>query len=193
MKETMGRRFMRARLPVVLVFLALASCDDGLGPLSWVDTPTTSVIYSLSRPELVGQPSAYDFVQLRRIVVESPGATGGWDIVLAEQNGTFVFLPSGEFPGIESRAAITKTDARILASVREAPGDTASYTRGPLPVVEDAVYVIRTRTASCITFGTGTFYAKFQVLSLDTQAGTAELAVVRNPYCSDRKLVPPKN
>jgi hypothetical protein len=183
---------MRAAHVVCAAALVTAACGDGLGPLTWDATPVTGVIYSLARPELVGQPSAYDFVDLRRVVVESPGATGGWDIALSEQNGQMVFLTAGAFPGIDDDILIAESTERVLTAVAEAPADTADYTRGPVPVVEDRIYIIRTRVAACITFGSGPFYGKFQVLSIDTAKGSIELAAVRNRYCNDRDLIPPE-
>ncbi len=176
---------------LALVCVVAVACDDGLGPGTWDATPDTTVIYSLSRPELVGEPAAYDFVQLRRVVVEAPGATGAWDIALAEQGGSFVFVPSGNFPGIESRAAIAETSNATLESLREAPGDTAAYSRGPVVARVGAVYAVRSRRSTCFTFGTGTFYGKFQVISIDEPTGSVRLAAVRNFYCNNRALVPP--
>jgi hypothetical protein len=176
---------------VCALAVVTAACGDGLGPLTWDATPVTGVLFSLARPELVGQPSAYDFVQLRRVVVESPGATGGWDIALSEQNGQFVFLTAGAFPGIDDDILITESTERTLAAVVEAPADTADYSRGPVAVVEDRIYIVRTRIASCITFGSGPYYGKFQVLSVDEARGSIELAAVRNRYCNDRDLIPP--
>jgi hypothetical protein len=185
---------MRAVRVVGAVALALsAACDDGFGPRTWDATPVTSVIYSLSRPDLIGQPSAYDFVNLRRIVVESPGATGGWDVALAEQNGQLVFLTAGMFPGIDADVMIAETSHRTLAAALVAPSDTAEYSRGPVMVRDDAVYIVRTRTEGCVTFGAGPFYGKFQVLSVDAALGAIEIAVVRNPYCTDRDLIPPES
>ena len=80
------------RLPIVSMLLLVAAvgtaaCDGGLGPIVWDATPDTTVIYSLSRPDLLGEPSAYDFAYLRRVTIESPVETGQWDMVLAEENG----------------------------------------------------------------------------------------------------------
>lgn len=172
---------------------AVAACGDGLGPPNWNATPVTSVIYSLSRPELIGQPSAYDFVSLRRVIVEAAGATGGWDMALSEANGEMVFLPAGLFPGIGDEVLIAETSHRTLAAAREAPADTSEYSRGPVPVREDAVYIVRSRVATCTTFGSGPYYGKFQVLSIDVAGGSIELAVVRNSFCNNRDLIPPEN
>lgn len=185
---------MRAVRVIGALALALsAACDDGFGPATWDPTPVTSVIYSLSRPDLIGQPSAYDFVNLRRIVVESPGATGDWDIALTEQGGQLVFITAGTIPGIDADVRIAETSHRTLSAALEAPSDTAEYTRGPVVVRDDAVYIIRTRTAGCISFGAGPYYGKFQVLSVDAGVGAIEIAAVRNPYCSNRDLIPPGN
>jgi len=177
----------------VLALVATAACNDSLGPPTWDPTPATTVIYSLSRPDLVGKPSAYDFVGLRRLVIEAPGSTGGWDIALAEQSGNFVFLPVGMFPGIDDDVLVAETTARIMANVKKAPSDTTEYSRGPIPVRRGEVYIVRTRQESCVTFGRGPFYAKFQVLSVDPSLGSVELAAIRNPYCTDRALTPPIN
>lgn len=169
-----------------------AACDDGIGPAVWDPTPDTTLIYSLSRPDLIGQPSAYDFVRLRRLAIEAPGETGSWDIVLAEQNGAFVVIPSSWFPGLSSRSGVGRSTDTDLESVTRAPGDSAFYRREPVPLAQGAVYVVRTRTDQCYPFGVGATYAKFQVVSMDAAAGAVRLAAVRNPYCNNRDLIPEK-
>jgi hypothetical protein len=180
----------KAWLMPLAALLSFAACDDGFGPQTWDATPDTTVLYSLSRPELIGRPSAYDFTTLVRLSVESTGATGNWDAVLAEEGNTFVFVPSGNFPGIVSRAGIGTTTHTTLESLTRAPGDTAAYSRSPVPLREGAVYVVRSRIAACLGFGSGTYYAKFQVISIDAAAGTVRFAAVRNPYCNNRDLIP---
>jgi hypothetical protein len=178
------------RLLVPALLLATA-CGDGLGPQTWDATPDTTVLYSITRPELIGQPSAYDFVSLVRITLEAATATGNWDAAVAEQNGEFVFVPAGNFPGITSRAAISTTTSATLEALTRAPGDTSAYSRLPVVLRPGTVYAVRSRLASCLSIGTaGTFYAKFQVISIDAAAGAVRLAAVRNPYCNNRSLIP---
>jgi hypothetical protein len=178
------------RWALLLAALPLAACGDDFGPQTWDATPDTTLLYSLSRPEYIGRPSAYDFTTLTRVSVEATGSTGNWDAALAEQNNGFVLVPSGNFPGIISRAAIGETTYTTLDQLTRAPGDTADYSRAPVPLREGAVYVVRSRIAPCIGFGSGTYYGKFQVVSMDAATGTIRLAAVRNPYCNNRALVP---
>jgi len=172
---------------------SLAACGDNFGPQFWDPTPDSTVIYSLSRPEYLGMPSAYDIVSLRRVVIEVAGETGNWDFALGEDAGSFKLYPSGTFPGITSRAAIATTTAATLEELTRAPGDTAAYSREPVAINVGTVYAVRSRTASCSGFGSGTHYGKFQVLSIDAAAGMVQLAAVRNPYCNNRDLIPPEN
>jgi hypothetical protein len=182
------QRFLRSL--AALSALAVVACDDGIGPRVWDPTPDTTLLYSATRPELIGQPAAFDFVGVRRLNIESSGATGTWDAALAEQNGEFVLVPAGNFPGVDSRAAISERPETTLEALTRAPGDTAAYSRLPVRLRTGAVYAVRTRTASCVGFGVGTYYAKFQVVAMDAMAGTVRLAVVTNPYCNDRSLIP---
>lgn len=181
---------MARKVCILAVLLAGAACDDGFGPRTWDPTPDTTVLYSVSRPELIGRPSAFDFVQMRRLPVEQLGVTGDWDVVLAEQNGAFVFVPSGNFPGIISRAGVGETNSPSLDALTRAPGDTASYSRQPVTLRTGVIYVVRSRTAGCLGFGTGVYYGKFEIVSIDAAAGTVRMAATRNPYCNDRALVP---
>ncbi|MCI0435066.1 MAG: hypothetical protein L0271_15710 [Gemmatimonadetes bacterium] len=187
----MTARSFATHFVIGLAFVS-TGCDDGLGLGTWVALPDTSVIYSLSRPELLRQPAAYDFVQLRRITVENPGATGTWDAALAEEGGVFVLVPASNFPLLTgSTAAIGLTTHTTLETLTEAPGDTAAYSRQPVELREGAVYVVRTRRDVCIGFGTGVRYAKFKVIAIDAAMGAVTIAAIRNPFCNDRKLIPP--
>jgi hypothetical protein len=180
---------------IVLIPLLAASavaCDEDFGPTFWDATPDTVFIYSASRPQLLGLPSAYDFVNLARINIESASATGAWDVVLAEQNGQFVLVPASAFPGIVSRAGIARVTGTDLAAILEAPRDTADFDATPVTIDEGAIYVVRTRRAFCNEFGTdGVRYAKIQAVDVDATAGTFRFVVVRNPFCNDRALIPP--
>lgn len=169
-----------------------AACGDGFGPRLWDATPDTVLIYSLSRPELLGLPSAYDAIQLRRVLVENPVATGTWDIALGEQNGQFVMLPAAVLTGVTSRAGIATIGGGALEAVREAPADTTRFSTVPVPIQPGTIYVLRTRREQCPGFGNGVRYAKLHALSIDETAGAFRFAIVRNPYCNDRALIPPE-
>jgi hypothetical protein len=81
-------------------------------------------------------------------------------------------------------------EGRDFLELREAPRDTALYTAGPVPLRTGVVYVVRSRRAQC-GFSTGQRYAKMMAAEVDVERGTAQLAIVRNPFCDDRALVPP--
>jgi hypothetical protein len=180
------------RTTLLLLVAFTAACDDDLGPLNWNATPDTTLIYSASRPVLQGLPSAFDFINLVRVNIEHASATGAWDVALGEQNGAFVLVPASAIGGITSRAAVARVTGTDLAAVLEAPRDTADFDSTPIVIEEGAIYVVRTRRAFCTEFGTeGVRYAKLQAIDVDPGAGTFRFAVVRNPFCNDRALVPP--
>lgn len=185
-----SRKPARTKWTLLLAVLPAAACGDDFGPQTWDATPDTTLLYSISRPEHIGRPSAYDFTTLSRLSLEATGSTGNWDAALAEENAGFVLVPAGNFPGITSRAAIGETNFTDLEQLTRAPGDTADYSRLPVALRAGAVYVVRSRIAPCIGFGSGTYYGKFKVVSMDAVAGTVRLAVVRNPYCNNRALIP---
>lgn len=180
-------------LALMAAVLSPAACDDDFGLGRWSAVPDTSVIYSASRPEFIRMPSAYDIVAPARVAIEGGGATGNWDFALLERAGEFVLAPERVLTGSDSRAGIARTNATTLESVREAPGDTASYSREPVAIQQGAIYIVRSRRASCFTFGAGVYYAKLHALEVDAAAGTFRFAVVRNPNCNDRALVPPED
>jgi hypothetical protein len=177
---------------IPLLALLVLACDDPWGPQYWSPTPYPVDLHSASRPDYVGLVSAVDLVSepVRGIAIEAPGATGNWDFVLAEQAGALVLMPAVAFTGIQSRARIGVIEGRDFLEIDEAPRDTTAYTAGPVPLREGVVYVIRSRIASC-GFTNGHRYAKMVASNIDRARGTATLAIVRNPYCDDRALVPP--
>lgn len=182
---------LRIRLLIPLLALAGAACDDPFGPRAWLALPDSAVLYSASRPELLGLPAAYDFVSQREVVIENPTATDAWDFVVTESDGAFRFMPAGELPGVTSRAAIAPVQAATLEEVERAPGGD-EFVQESVPLTPGEIYVVRSRTASCGGLGSGVFYAKFQVVAVDAAEGTVRIAAIRNPYCNDRDLVPPE-
>lgn len=184
----------RLRLCVSGFALLLVACDDGIGPLVWSATPDTFTIFSVSRPELLGRPAALDLAGtvVRTVVVESAAEAGTWDIALAENAAGFVMLPASVIPQLDTRVGIATMAETTLDAVAEAPGDTARYERQAVAIQPGRVYVIRTRRDLCGGFGgTGVRYAKLKAISLDETTGSFRFEVVRNPFCNDRRLIPP--
>ncbi|HEX6559521.1 MAG TPA: hypothetical protein VF021_08660 [Longimicrobiales bacterium] len=183
---------MRIRFAVVLtVAVALAACNDGLGPQPWDATPDTVSLYTASRPDLLGLPSGYDFVNLTPVRVEANSAAGNWDVVLTGQ-GPMQMVPAGAFQGQTSRAGIATITNQGFDALAKAPTDTAAFSAQPVTLAEGGVYVVRSRRAPC-SFSTAVHYAKVLVLRVDAASGLVRMAVVRNPYCNDRSFVPPTN
>lgn len=183
----MKRRFS---LLYLLMVLPLAACDDGFGPQKWSATPDTVVLYSLSRPEHFNQASAYDFGGSgipRR--VESIYTPGQWDLVLLEQDGGFAFAPASAFEGQSSRAGIATVTGTTLEALDRAPRD-AQFVTTPVALNTGPVYVVRSRLIQN-QFSSCTFYAKFEVLQLNQTEGWVRFRYVLNPYCNDRRLIPP--
>lgn len=151
------------------------------------------MLYSASRTDLLGFPSAYDFVNRVVIKVENPGATGTWDVVLAGgAAGPLQLVPAGAFEGQTSRAGIALINGQTFEALTTAPSDTAAFSSQPVTIQTGGVYVVRTRRYAC-SFSTAVNYAKVKAVAVDPAAGTARFAVVRNPYCNDRSFVPPTN
>lgn len=180
-------------LAVLAAPLVLGGCDSGFGPGNWSDVPDTLTVFSLTRPELAGQPSAVDLIAVSQrrsavVTVESPGSSGTWDLAVAEESGSFVFLPAGLFPGITDRNAGLVPVSGTLEALEEAPEDSTFVTDRSVPAVTGQVYALRSRAArSCV------YYGKMDVLEADAASGRVQIRVVVNPFCSIRDLIPPED
>lgn len=178
-------------LPIAVV-LTVTACDDPFGPQLWNADPVSVTLYSASRPEYVGMVSALDLAAepVAAVSIEAPGASGNWDMILIDMDGGLAFAPAGALEGFTSRARIAVIENQSFIEVTEAPRDTAAYTINPVPLRTDVVYVVRSRSSNC-GFSAGVRYAKIQPVEVDVVSGIFRFAVVRNPYCEDRSLVPP--
>jgi hypothetical protein len=182
-----------ARLFVICAAaLPLVACDEELGPDGWTDAPDTTVIYSLSRVELIGQPSAYDFINHVVLRVESPSATNNWDVAVRDEGGQLALVPAGGFQGQVSRAGLARITNQTFEQLAEAPGDTAAFSSAPAIVQPGQVYAVRTRRTAC-AFSTSVRYGKIRIISVDQAAGTLTFESVVNPFCNDRSLIAPEN
>lgn len=183
--------FKLARL--FLISAALAStlgCGDDLGLDDWNAIPDTVTIFSLSRPDLINLPSAYDFVNHSALRVESPIAAGRWDLAVRHEGNALALVTAGGFPGQNSRAAIAPITGTTFEELAEAPEDTTRYTVGPVVVQPGQVFAVRTRRAEC-SFSLSVRFAKMRVLDVDPVAGSVRFVAITNPFCNDRELIPP--
>lgn len=175
----------------ILALTSLA-CGDDPFRFDWEVAPDTVLLYSLARPEL-NLPSAFNLNQRRRVLIESPGATGAWDFAVDTQDGQIVLLTPGAM-GLDSRARITSVTGTPFLDVRKAPADTAGYVGDrPVPVELGPVYIVQT-DESVGSFGTRcVYYGKLEALDIDPAQGTLVFVFDSNPLCNDRSLVPPGN
>jgi hypothetical protein len=188
-----GRSVQKLTWFVLPLALAVAACDDPFGPQFWNPTPHTVTLYSASRAEYTGLVSAFDLGSdpVLPISIEAPGATGNWDFVLIDLQDGLALLPAGALEGLSARSRIGVIEGTDFLAVTEAPRDTAAYSAGAVPLRTGVVYVMRSRRSSC-GFSSGFRYAKMQPLEIDVARGIVNLAIVRNPFCDDRALVPPE-
>lgn len=178
-----------ARLALLSVPLLTAACDDDITQ-EWVAQPDTIELFSVSRTELLGENSAYDFIDGVPLPIEAPGVSGRWDMAVVDLNDGLALIPASAFSGLDSRAGIANLGNRVLEEVREAPADTAAFKRTAVPAQLSTVYVVRSRRESC-GFTSGVRYAKLEIISIDKAAGSLKFRTIVNPYCNDRKLIPP--
>lgn len=178
------------KLAILVLAVPLAACEDDLFDLSWTVSPDTAAIYTLARPEL-GPPAGFDFLAREPVRIEAPGATGRWDVALDGQGSGLVLLPPGAL-GVRSAARLLLLADTSFDAVTEAPRDTTLYVRDrALPVKARAVYVVRTHEGGRFT-GACAQYGKFTPVEIDTVVGALRFLYDVNPFCRDRRLVPPK-
>ena len=170
--------------------LGLSGCGENIFEQKWtLARADTVLIYSLARPEL-NLPSGFDFVSRLPVEIQSPGATGSWDVLLDTQDDQLVFLLPGALD-ITSKTLILPMPGMSFDDVLRAPKDTTLYMRDlPVPVQTGTVYVLRTHEGrsrfglSCV------FYGKLQPLVVEPTNGVLQFVYDVNTLCDDRALVP---
>lgn len=180
-------------LATLLLLPGLSACGDSLFNVNWEASPDTIQLYSLARPEL-NLLSAFDFIHRVPVRIESPNATGQWDMAVDTQDGDLVFLPPGAVGVTDSKARIIPMGAQGFDEVRQAPNDTALYIGDrPVPVVLGNTYVVRTRQQVDVYGRACVYYGKLEPLAKDPVLGTVRFVFDVSPVCNSRKLYPPKN
>lgn len=182
-------------VPALLALLVLPSlygCGDDIFKINWVESPDTVQLYSLARPEL-GLLSAFDFIGRIPVPIETPNATGQWDMAVDTENGKLVFLPPGAAGVTGTKAAIAPMGSVAFDDLRRAPSDTALYVRDEaVPIELGNTYVIRTRQSRGIYGQACVYFGKLEPLAADVESGTVRFVFDVSPVCNDRKLYPPK-
>ncbi len=179
-----------ALLAVAAVAVAtLPACDDNPFEQRWTAMPDTALLYSLARPEL-NLNSAFDFVNRTARQVETPGASGRWDVVVDTDGSELVFLAPRAL-GIDSQAGVVRFEGMSFDEVTEAPADSAdySYEQG-VPIRTGSTYAVRTREARGGFGRLCFFYAKLEPLQVSADVGSVQFLYDVNTVCDDRSLVP---
>lgn len=192
----MSKLFLSRSRPLPLMALSFAlavgltGCGDNIFEQKWTTASVDTVlIYSLARPEL-NLPAAYDFVNRFRVVLQQPGATGQWDLLLDTKDGQLVFLPPGALD-ITSATRILALPGMAFDDVIRAPKDSTLYSVDlPIPVETTSVYVLRTHQGTDRFGFPCSFYGKFQPLEVDPVLGTVRFQFDVSRLCDDRGLIP---
>lgn len=167
------------------------ACGDDPFRVDWIESPDTVTLHALASP-MMNVASAFDFINRMSVRVETPNATGNWDVVVDARGGQVVLIPPGAL-GVASKSQVAVLPGRKLADVTEAPADTALYSaRVPVPAQLGNVYVWRTRQSLGSWGMVCVYYAKMEPLAVDPAGGTLTFAFDASPVCNDRSLVPPK-
>lgn len=187
------------RILTSLAFAALVfttGCSEDFGPSEWTADPDTVDLFSLSRGEYQGLPSAFDMLTGRhgqRVNVEVPGASGSWDFALIEADGQLKLMPAGVLPDLDNGAGISLLPGETFESVTKVPGDRSLYQESTAVALEAGqVYALRSRSYFAFGGQGCSLYGKLSPISIDLESGVLRFEVVRNPNCNDRSMVPPK-
>lgn len=167
-----------------------AGCKSNpLGLTNWSGAlPDTVTLYSLSRPNYLGLPSAYDFVGLTTVQVENPAETGNWDIALGEDSTGLVFLLPDVFAFESTNARILPVKGGSLDSLLKAP--KAKYDSTVVPIRTDDLYVVQSRVSTNVYGLSCVYYSKLKPLVVDTTTGKLVFIFLSNPNCNDSSLKP---
>ncbi len=170
--------------------LGLTACGENIFDQKWTEARVdTTLIYSVARPEL-NLPSGFDFLRRLPVTIQSPGATGSWDLLLDTQAGELVFVLPGSLD-ITSSTLVLPMPETAFDDVVRAPRDTTLYTRDlPIAIDTGTVYVIRTHRGPDRFGLLCSFYGKFQPLVVDAAYETVQFAYDVNTICDDRALIP---
>lgn len=197
----MPRAPSRAVVPAVLalvaaVALALA-CGSPLGPppaqiANFVDTVT---LYSVSDTPVTG-PSAFDIINNERVITPQVST---FDFLFAGDTAVHFradgagpqLVPAGAIPSLVRGPAFQRSSL-AFDSITSAPGGGWNDSTG-IAVDSGNVLIARSRPTDINSCPYGAIvyeYAKIEVLTVDTAAGTIRLKMLVNVNCGYRDLLP---
>lgn len=184
---------MRLRLFALLASLLacaplLSACDDS-GLLAELILSADTAVIGLpagnaagSAIDLVRASGDFDLVRNPETVADAEQ----WDIALRSTAAGLVFRPFSPVAS-QLRGAEIAVSTRAFDDLDDAPRGNSTYTRDPVPVTPNGVYLLRSRqfTSSsvfCVK------YAKMRVLEVNAALQTVRVAVVINEGCDDERL-----
>lgn len=166
----------------------MSACDDG-GLLAELVLSQDTAVIGLPGGNATG--SAIDIVRAGGDfdLVRNPETLADaeqWDLALRSTASGLVFRP---FAPVASglRGAEIAVATRGFDAIEDAPRGNATYSREPVPVTANGVYLLRSRQFNssnvlCLK------YAKMRVLEVNAAAQTVRVALVINEGCDDERL-----
>lgn len=179
---TLATRIGLAALVFTVIF---AACDDPFADFvrDVPEFPSDATLFDFVTGRLQ-DPSAFDIVTEVTVRVDQ---TNQWDFMYRVTDGVSELVPFGVVADSVNDAGFIRAETSF-EGVTEAP--TEGYSRSePFPVALGDVFIARSRRdLSQILICNR--YGKFEVVDIDTAAGTILLRYLINPNCGDRVLVP---
>ncbi len=174
-------------LPITLLSLSIAACDDPLGlPAPFADNVIDTVSIFALQGTPIGVPSGFDVAQGLEVRTETDQFDFAFDIDALDVSRIF---PTGAL-GLGQEAGILSEDRDFL-DIDEAP--LSGYSLDSALVVElEAVFVVRSRPSvtGCPFFlGALPRYGKFRVLEIDLVERRIDLESLVNVNCGYRQLI----
>lgn len=174
-----------AALAAVLGVAAACNDSNGLPPPGNPNEVDTLSLFALDGTPL-SSPSGYEVANNQAVRIDRAVA---FDFVFnIDSAGQAVLLPTGAI-GL-ARSSGIQVQSVAFDAVTTAPGGAYVDTMA-VPLDSGTVAVIHSRATTCLTFSAVVFYyAKIEVLAIDTVARRIDLQVLVDQNCGYRGLEP---
>jgi len=177
------RHARRIALVALLAAVPLAGCDDPFDNQSPLPTEPTPASLADFRTADLSEATAFQVNGARTV---APSQSGVWDFVFwIADDGDPQFRARDMIASGESDAGLAAVNVG-LAQLEEAPQEGYA-TDEPVPADSGAVYAVRGAPDPNIGCR---YYAKIEVVAVDTAAGTVTFEHLVNPNCGSRNLLP---
>lgn len=169
---------------LIALGLLLAGCEDPFAPtLQPVPSEATETTLFDFQTSSLRDPSAFDVISRQAVRTDQ---SSGWDFLLAGVEGGFELRPRSLVLDVTATSGLQRFDGGF-EQLRVAP-EGGYVTDDPVSVEVGAVYAARSRqnpafAISCLRF------LKFEVVSIDPEAGSLTIRHIGNPNCGRRTLI----